>query len=188
MIGPFSPPIPRRSRSRIVRNTARKVARRRLKYPVKGRRQKRRVWKRSTTYYYIDPKKAKIEAQKNRKIPRYNTKKRQVMTRVRQRILRDFIYGKPAPVASRKKGLVGRVLGKRSQTENISLLYKVFIEFGKLTGAVVASDSDKGFVEQLNRFSKMMKTFERIVRKMHIMRMLPWRRKPKRKLNVSLEW
>lgn len=151
----------------------------------------RRVWKRNTKYYYEEPRKVAKQASKNANreqmivkdtsVPSYK-----VMTRLRKRILNEFIYGKPSPAATRRTPW--RFIFGENHHGLIGLLYSVALEVASLSGAVVSSGPQTNFTQRLSKLSRSIKRLDRMLRKLHIMRLFPWKRRPSRKVMLSVEW
>lgn len=188
MMGLFSPPIPRRSKGRTFRNILRRLSGRRKKFIVKGPRKMRRAWKRNTNYYPNTKKMTKRG--RNSVLPQdlnaIGERKYQIMTRLRKRILNEFISGAPSSVISQKSPW-GIFLG-RKHNGLAPMLYFLTIEMTRLYGIPGPSSFQPSFTDRLIKFSQSLKRLERMIRKLHIVKLLPWKRRPKRKMMFSFEW
>jgi hypothetical protein len=197
----YSPPIPISRKKQRLRNATRRLTWRRQKYAVKGPRKLRRAWKRNTTYYYIDPKK-----QRHRKIRA--KQEPQIQRLLPQRLLDEFIYGKPTPMASRRRGPWSFFLERKEQEYHhnsktasrrqlnrkgkargmLWLLRFLAMECGLFVDAVVSDGSDKSVKVNFKTLSKLLKTLEQVMRRVPVARFLPWKRRSTKKMTISLEW
>lgn len=186
----LSPPIPRSSKKRRFRNLLRVSSGRRKRYVIKGPRKFRKAWRRNTQYYYPKPTKLKKKQQKNAIANEANLittveQSTTVMSRVRKWILREFINGRPSPALSRRSpwSFILRSGGRGL----FGVFRSAIIEIFSLAGIPGMSERSI-IINRLDNASKFLKRLDRMLRKMHLMRLFPWKRRPQRKFNLALEW
>lgn len=186
----LSPPILRSSKRRRFRNLLRVSSGRRKKYVVKGPRKLRKAWRRNTQYYYPKSKKLKKKHRKAAFANKSNfittvEQSTTVMSRLRKWILREFINSRPSPALSRRSPWSFII---RSGSRGLFGVFRAaIIELSSLAG--IPGVSERSIItSKLDNASKFLKRMDRMLRKMHLMRLFPWKRRPQRKFNLALEW
>lgn len=187
----LSPPIPRSSKGRRFRNFLRRMSGRRRKYVVKAPRKLRRAWKRSNKYYYpglelmandtIDLAKSQEE-----QVRRTAKRSFRVLDRLRKRLLKEFVSGKRKNGAS--STLPWNFIFKTGKRGLFGLIYRSGLELAKIMGVPGMSTYHSHLGDRLDNATRSLKRIDRILRRMHLMRLLPWRRRAQRRLNVAFEW
>lgn len=202
----YSPPILTSRKKQRLRNVIRTRVHRRQKYAAKGPRKLRRAWTRNTTYYYVDPKKQrrrKTRARRGPQIQGYRT-----LRMLPQRLLGEFIYGKPTPMASRRRGPWSFFMGHKEQEHHhnsktvgsrqlnrkgkarwmLWLSHFMAMKCGRFVDAVMLDGPDKSVKENLKTLSKVLKALDKVVRRAWVARFLPRKRRSTKKMTVLLEW
>lgn len=151
----------------------------------------RRAWRRNTQYYYPDPKVLAEDVSRAALTQQDLVQKKaerswRILNRLRRRLLKEFVYGSPSPVSSRRSPV--EFIFKRGNRGLFGLLYRTAWELARVAGVPGTSNYRSSALDRLDRVSITLERLHRMVRKMHIMRLFPWRRRRSRKMNVSFEW
>lgn len=194
---PSSPPILRRSRKRRLRNLIRYLTGRQPKYQqlqprklFRGRR-RRRLWRKNTRYYYPKPKKMADEISRavaaEEALVRNKSKRSwRVLDRLRRRLLKEFTKGSPSPLATSRSSW--DFIFWRGSRGLIGVLYSTMWELARIARVPGTSNYQSELSERLGHVSRSLHSLTRLVRRFHVMRFFPWRRRRQRRMNIAFEW
>lgn len=208
----YSPPVPRNGKKQKFQHVIRRLTWRHKKSGLDGSCKHRRVWKRKKPYYYVHlPKKhhcGKILTKIRPKQEDLQIQFYKMINLMRSRPPSEIDYKKPFVLVSRRQSPWRFILRRKQQYYYghnktfkkhwfkgigksrgiLSLACFLAMECGRFVSTTMSDKPDKNMADNLTRLSKLLKTLERILRHARITRLLPWKRRSKKKMVLSLEW
>lgn len=208
----YSPPVPRNGKKQKVHYVIRRLTWRHKTSGFNGSCKHRRVWKREKSYYYVHlPKKhrcGKILTKIRPKQEDLQIQFYKMINLMRSRPPSEMDYKKPFVVVSRRQSpwrffrrrkqqyyYSHRKTFKKPWSKRIGKPRRIFslacflaMKCGRFVSTTMSDKSDKNMADNLTGLSKLLKTLDRILRRTRITRLLPWKRRSKKKMVLSLEW